>query len=93
MFLQHCRGAFDKELAILIDVAAQCRQENMNENRDMNTIADHDLGFLMHLYRVGPTFRTRSPIHSRKAPTTLRKPLKKHHSSSLFLQSGKDSPP
>lgn len=50
--VEKCRGAFEKELAVLIDVSAQCsQQDNNNGNNEISTIAEHDLGFLMHLYR------------------------------------------
>ncbi|CAI2351445.1 unnamed protein product [Caenorhabditis sp. 36 PRJEB53466] len=49
--VEQCRGAFEKELAVLIDVAAQCSQQDRNANGDVATIAEHDLPFLMHLYR------------------------------------------
>lgn len=50
--VEKCRGAFEKELAVLIDVSAQCsHRQDQNGNTAPSTIAEHDLGFLMHLYR------------------------------------------
>uniref|UniRef100_A0A8R1DY90 Peptidase_M3 domain-containing protein n=1 Tax=Caenorhabditis japonica TaxID=281687 RepID=A0A8R1DY90_CAEJA len=49
--VEECRGAFEKELAVLIDVSAQCTQQDRTVNNDVVEIAEHDLGFLMHLYR------------------------------------------
>ncbi|EGT48005.1 hypothetical protein CAEBREN_02102 [Caenorhabditis brenneri] len=49
--VEKCRGAFEKELAVLIDISAQCNQQDRDGNDGVNTIAEHDLGFLMHLYR------------------------------------------
>lgn len=49
--VEKCRGAFEKELAVLIDISAQCNQQDRNGNDGVTSIAEHDLGFLMHLYR------------------------------------------
>ncbi|EFP08087.1 hypothetical protein CRE_23206 [Caenorhabditis remanei] len=49
--VEECRSAFEKELAVLIDVSTQCSQQVRNGDNDVSTIAEHDLGFLMHLYR------------------------------------------
>ncbi|ULT96256.1 hypothetical protein L3Y34_004696 [Caenorhabditis briggsae] len=49
--IEKCRGSFEKELAVLIDVSEQCSQQNRNGNHQASSIDDHDLGFLMHLYR------------------------------------------
>ncbi|CAB3409977.1 unnamed protein product [Caenorhabditis bovis] len=52
--VEQCHEACQKELAVLVDVAAQCHQQNENETVEnaMNTmVAEHDLSFLMHLYR------------------------------------------
>uniref|UniRef100_A0A1I7TE57 Peptidase_M3 domain-containing protein n=1 Tax=Caenorhabditis tropicalis TaxID=1561998 RepID=A0A1I7TE57_9PELO len=49
--VEKCRNSFEKELAVLIDISAQCNQYNIDSSKQAATIADHDLGFLMHLYR------------------------------------------
>lgn len=49
--VEKCRGAFEKELAVLIDISAQCSQQDRDGSNGSTTVAEHDLGFLMHLYR------------------------------------------
>ncbi|CAI5447102.1 unnamed protein product [Caenorhabditis angaria] len=51
--VENCRDSYERELAVLVDVGAQCHShESEAENRkNRSIVAEHDLSFLMHLYR------------------------------------------